>query len=131
MATQLANRISGKSSRKLDDIANELERGVFLAVYHSKKQHRRRFFAGLLLGLKHSLRGLLFSWPLYLLPFSALALPGQYKYLFILFLLPGVYVSVLILKRGVSDDYAKYVEGRLLSDGYSSHLLWVKDSQDY
>ena len=131
MATQSANRISGKSSRKLDDIDNELERGVFLAVYHSKKQHHRRFFAGLLLGLKHSLRGLLFSWPLYLLPFSALALPGQYKYLFILFLLPGVYVSVLILKRGVSDDYAKYVEDRLLTDGYSSHLLWVKDSQDY
>ena len=87
------------------------------------QKNRRRSFSDLLLGYKNSLRGLFSSWPLSFLLFSILALPEQYKYLSILFLLLGVYVSVLLLKREARDDYVKYVEHRLLSYGYSSHLL--------
>ena len=43
-----------------------LRQAVFRSVYASREQRRRRLFAALLLTGKHTLRGLLFSWPLYL-----------------------------------------------------------------
>ena len=97
-------------SKPLDDIENEFERAIFLSNYNSRKQQRRRVYASIILGLKHGLRGILFSWPLYLLPFATLALPGQYKLLFILFLLPGLLVSGWILSKGVQEDYLEYVQ---------------------
>ena len=115
--------LPNKFSKKLTDIDNELERVVFLATYNSNRQRRRRIFAMLLLLVKHSLRGVIFSWPLYLLPLSIFALPIQHKYLFVLFLLPGLYVSVLILRKGVKEDYINLVEGRLLSEGYPYQLV--------
>jgi hypothetical protein len=39
-------------------------------------------------------------------------------------LLPGVYVSGLILVRGVREDYANHVEGFLLQPGYPGRLLF-------
>ena len=119
--------VTGISAKKLSDIDSDLERGVFSVNYKSGKQRRRRMTAKLLLTLKHSLRGVLFSWPLYLLPFSALALTGVYTYLFIVFLLPGVMISYTILSRGVREDYAKYVTERLLSKGYVLTLLLNRD----
>lgn len=101
-------------SKKLSDIDNEFERCVFLASYNSIKQRRNRIFAGTLLGIKHGLRGMLFSWPLYLLPLASLALPGQLKLLFIVLLLPGFYVSGIILRRGIKEDYENLVNGRLI-----------------
>lgn len=115
-----------KSSKRLHDIDNELERAIFLASYNSTKQRLRRKISALVLTIKHGLRGFLFSWPLYLLPLSAFALPGQYKYLFILFLLPGLYVSSLILKKGIVEDYAEFISERLLNDGYIKQLLFSK-----
>ena len=115
---------SSTSLKKLCDIDNELERGVFIAAYNSSRQRRRRILAALVLGLKHALRGVLFSWPLYLLPLSTLALPGQYKYLFILFLLPGLYVSLWILSKGVKEDYSALIADRLLTQGYT-RKLWL------
>ena len=110
-------------SKKLCEIDSSLERGVFIAAYNSETQRRRRFLSRLLLSLKHGLRGILFSWPLYLLPISSLALPGQYKYLFVLFLLPGLYVSVLILNRGIKEDYSELVEDRLLGEHFAKEML--------
>ena len=49
--------------RRLLDLHTEFEQGIFLASYDSPPQKRRRVLAVVLLGLKHSLRGLLFSWP--------------------------------------------------------------------
>lgn len=113
-------------SKQLSDIDNDLERAVFLASYHSSKQRFRRKIAALLLAIKHGVRGFLFSWPLYLLPLSVVVLPEQYKYLFVLFLLPGLFVSSIILKKGIVEDYAEFVSNRLLSDGYMQKLLFVK-----
>ena len=114
------------SSKKLSDIDSEIERAVFIAKYNSIQQKRRRNIAAIILSLKHAVRGVLFSWPLYLLPLSVLALPEKYKYLFIFFLLPGLYVSFIILKKGIYEDYASYVSGRILHDTYKISLLFAK-----
>ena len=49
----------------------ELEQGIFMAAYGSPVQRRRRVLAVALLGIKHTLRGLLFSWPAYVLALAA------------------------------------------------------------
>ncbi len=59
------------SSKRLSDIKNEFERGVFRVVYNSPKQRYHRGIAAITLVVKHVLRGLLFSWPLYLLALAA------------------------------------------------------------
>jgi hypothetical protein len=78
--------------KRLTDIRNELERGVFLSVYNSRTQRMRRFIARIILTIKHGLRGTLFSWPLYLLPLAAWSLKATYLPLILLLLLPGVYI---------------------------------------
>ena len=91
---------------------DEFTRAVFDAAYHSRPQRRRRFLFGALLVVKHILRGLLFSWPLYLLSLAGLILPGGW--LFVLLLIPAIAVSGFILKRGLREDYRAQIQGRLL-----------------
>ena len=110
--------------KRLSDIRNDFERGVFLSIYNSRTQRLRRHIARVILGLKHGLRGTLFSWPLYLLPVAAWSLKVTYLPLILLLLLPGVYISWVILVRGVREDYAQYVEGFLLQPGYPGRLLF-------
>ena len=112
------------TSRHLPDIRNEFERGVFLSVYNSRTQFLHRGIACLILGIKHGLRGILFSWPLYLLPVAAWLLQARYLPLILLLLLPGIYISGTILRRGVHDDYARLVEGTILRPGYPGRLLF-------
>lgn len=90
-------------TKRLADIHSDLERGVFLCVYNSRQQHWRRLVAGLILGIKHGVRGAAFSWPLYLLPLAAVMLDRAYWSVVLLLLLPGIYVSGLILLRGVRE----------------------------
>jgi hypothetical protein len=111
-------------SKRLSDIRNEFERGVFLAVYCSRKQRHQRAIAAVVLMLKHALRGILFSWPLYLLALAAFAVPGSFKLVFVLLLLPALYVSWVILSRGVREDYARLVDGYILREGYVGRLLF-------
>ena len=118
-------------SRPLTAIENNFERAVFLSNYHSSKQKYRRLKAKCLLSIKHSLRGLLFSWPLYLLPLSVLALPENFKFLFVLFLIPGLSVSAMILQKGIQEDYRHMVKDRLLECGYLSQILFKKNLPDY
>ena len=110
--------------RSLNDIRNDLERGVFLAVYNSRAQRIHRGVARVILGLKHGLRGILFSWPLYLLPVAAWLLQARYLPLILVLLLPGVWISGLILTRGVREDYTRLVDGRILRAGYPGRLLF-------
>jgi hypothetical protein len=112
------------TSKRLSDIRNDFERGVFLSVYNSRTQRLRRHIALVVLGLKHGLRGTLFSWPLYLLPLAAWSLKASYLPLILLLLVPGVYVSWVILVRGVREDYANHVEGLILRPGYPGRLLF-------
>jgi len=112
------------TSKRLSDIRNEFERGVFLSVYNSRAQRMRRLVARVILGLKHGLRGTLFSWPLYLLPLAAWSFKPAYLPLILLLLIPGVYISWVILVRGVREDYANYVEGFILRPGFPGRLLF-------
>lgn len=116
--------MNSASSKHLSDIRGDFERGVFLALYTSRQQRTRRFVAHLLLGLKHGLRGVLFSWPLYLLPLAAWLLQLRYLPLIVLLLLPGVMISAVILLRGVREDYAGLVDGYILGPGYAVRLLF-------
>ena len=112
------------TSKRLSDIRNDFERGVFLSVYNSRAQRIRRLVARVILGLKHGLRGTLFSWPLYLLPLAAWLLKASYLPLILLLLLPGFYISWNILVRGVREDYANHVEGFILRPGFPGRLLF-------
>ena len=114
------------SSKRLCEIKNDFERGVFLALYHSRKQKRYRIIAGVVLVIKHVLRGLLFSWPLYLLALAAYMVPGLSALMAVLLLLPALYVSWIILSRGVREDYHELVEGYLLRPGYPQRMLFHK-----
>jgi hypothetical protein len=93
---------------------DEFTRAVFDAVYNSRAQLGLRFLFGSLLALKHILRGLAFSWPLYLLSSAGLVLPGKYAWLFLLLLIPALMVSGSILLMGLSEEYQEKVSGRLL-----------------
>jgi len=116
--------MNSSHSKRLSDIRNEFERGVFLSVYNSRAQRVRRHIARVILAVKHGLRGTLFSWPLYLLPLAAWSLKANYLPLILLLLLPGVYISWVILVRGVKEDYANYVEGYILRPGFPGRLLF-------
>ncbi len=94
---------------------DEFTQAVFDAAYASRRQRSLRLLFSALLILKHVLRGLVFSWPLYLLSAAGLALPGQYAWAFLLLLIPAVWVSGTILKKGLHEDYAAHVRGKLLA----------------
>ena len=111
-------------SKRLSEIKNDFERGVFLVLYDSPKQRLHRAIAGIALVVKHALRGVLFSWPLYLLTLAAYAIPGSSKVLFVLLLIPALYVSWIILSRGVKEDYDELVTGYILKSGYLARILF-------
>lgn len=117
-------KMDNYSSRRLSEIKNEFERGVFKVVYDSKKQRRSRAAALLALIVKHVLRGLLFSWPLYLLALAAYSIPGTSIFLVLILLLPAMYVSWMILNRGVREDYENIVQGYLLRSGYLGRIIF-------
>ena len=93
---------------------DEFTQAVFEAAYASRAQRNLRRLFGFLLVSKHTLRGLIFSWPLYLLSAASFALPGNFGWVFALLLIPGVAVSGYILNKGLREDYAAFVKGRLL-----------------
>lgn len=111
-------------SKKLSDIKNDFERGVFIAVYGSPKQKYHRTVAAVMLAIKHALRGILFSWPLYLLTLAAYAVPGSSKLVFILLLMPAVYVSWVILSRGIKEDYSNQIDGYIMRSGYLGRMIF-------
>ncbi len=112
------------SSKRLSEIKNDFERGVFLVLYHSPKQRYHRAVAALLLVIKHVLRGLLFSWPLYLLALAAWSVPGASILLVIFLLLPAMFVSWKILSLGIKEDYENLVDGYLLRSGYLGRMIF-------
>ena len=123
-ASELLSSNKSRQSKRLTDIDNDFERGVFLVLYNSRCQRLHRALAYIILGLKHGLRGVLFSWPLYLMPLAAWLLKAHYLPLILLLLLPGVWLSVVILTRGVREDYQRLVDGQILRRGYPGRLLF-------
>jgi hypothetical protein len=120
----MKNVVCPPTCKCLADIRNEFERGVFLSIYNSPRQRFHRGVARAILGMKHGLRGILFSWPLYLLPLAAWLLQARYLPLMVLLLLPGLYISGVILRRGVREDYTSLVDGHILRSGYPGRLLF-------
>ena len=112
------------SMRRLEDLHSEFEQGIFRAAYDSPLQRRRRGIAGLLLGLKHVLRGLLFSWPAYVLGLAAFYSEAVHAAAYVVLLVPALGLSGFILVRGVRDDYRGSVKGRLLDPGFARGLLF-------
>ena len=94
---------------------DEFTQAVFEAAYASRAQRNLRLVFGFLLVFKHTLRGLLFSWPLYLLSLAGLALPGEFAWAFVLLLIPALVVSGYILSKGLREDYRACVRDRLLT----------------
>jgi len=80
--------------------------------------------AAVTLVVKHVMRGLLFSWPLYLLALAAYSLPDASVWLVLLLLLPAMYVSWAILSRGIKEDYENLVDGYLLRSGYLGRIIF-------
>lgn len=111
-------------ARRLDDFTHELQRAVFKQQYASTEQRRLRLLAYTLLLLKHTLRGLLFSWPLYALALAAILLPQQHSYWLLALFLPALWVSFLILRKGIHEEYRHRVEGLLLKREALRHLLF-------
>ena len=103
---------------------DEFTQAVFEAAYASRAQRNLRRLFGFLLVSKHTLRGLIFSWPLYLLSAASFALPGNFGWVFALLLIPGVAVSGYILNKGLREDYAAFVKGRLLKSVDLRRAFW-------
>ncbi len=110
--------------RRIDGVDGDLERAICENLYQSGPQQRRRWLLTALLGLKHTVRGLLFSWPLYLLGIAAVSLPLDNAAWLGVFFLPGILVSLLILRRGVVEDYRRFIHRVLLKPGATRHVLW-------
>ncbi len=100
--------------KRLDEIDNPFERGVCEALYHTPEQRRQRRLITAALVFKHSLRGLLFSWPLYLIGLASFAMPGDYGWVLAIFFLPALWVSGIILVKGIGEEYRRYVKGVVL-----------------
>jgi len=105
------------------DAVDDLRRQVFQSVYASAEQRRRRGIATALLVAKHVLRGVLFSWPLYLLLVAAFFLPGWQAALLLALVVPAIGVSFWILGKGVREDYRAQIAGKLHEKGYLRRVL--------
>ena len=116
--------MSEVKSKHISEIKNDFERGVFLVMYNSRKQRFNRGIASGILVLKHVLRGLLFSWPLYLLALAAYSIPDGSVWVVLLLLLPAMYISWGILNKGIREDYEHIVYGYLLRSGYIGRLMF-------
>jgi len=106
--------------KHLDEIKNDFERGVFLAIYRSRKQRLRRACAATLLFSLHFMRGALIASPIYLvilaLAYSPLA--EQHPW-YLALLLPGTLGWGWVLIRGARSDYRRLIEWRLMEHSLS------------
>lgn len=110
-------------ARPFDEPENELARAVFRTLYASRAQRLRRLAAAALLTAKHTARGLLFSWPLYLMAVAGFHVPASISALLWVLAVPGIGISLYILGRGVRNDYRARVIGRLITPGTLTQLL--------
>jgi len=102
---------------------HELAQAVFRSVYNSHGQRQRRWLAALLLAAKHTLRGLLFSWPLYLMALGGFYAPFPVNVILWAIAVPGIGLSLAILARGVRAEYRERITGRIQKRGDLARLL--------
>ena len=112
------------SDKQQDKPGNELERQVFLVMYHSRSQRLRRKLAMLVLLLKYLVRGMLLIWPAYIVIAAVLLLPQTRQYFsYLALLMPGLVVWLLIYLRGARTEYRQRIEGRLLDKRFINDLI--------
>ncbi|HEY5602509.1 MAG TPA: hypothetical protein VIM41_05325 [Gammaproteobacteria bacterium] len=102
---------------------HELAQAVFNSVYSSREQRRRRRLAALLLTAKHTLRGLLFSWPLYLMVYAGFRTDAPVNWFLWALGMPGISISISILARGIREEYKNRITGSLLARADLLRLL--------
>lgn len=100
-----------------------LESAVFHSVYRSREQRHRRRLAALLLMLKHTLRGLLFIWPLYLMVYAGFHVGTPVNVFLWTLGVPGIVISTSILIRGLREEYSNRVCGFIIKLGDIIRLL--------
>ena len=103
---------------------NDIESAVFNAVYQSTEQRWLRLMAMALLVLKHGLRGILFSWPLYFVALVPFLIPADTGWWVVLFIFPAILVSGNILIIGLREERSEYVANKLLSLEKLQEMLW-------
>ncbi|OGI37827.1 MAG: hypothetical protein A2140_09825 [Candidatus Muproteobacteria bacterium RBG_16_62_13] len=92
-----------------------LAKAVFSSVYRSRGQRGWRLMACILLIAKHTLRGLVFSWPLYLMTAIGFYTEPPLNWLLWTLGVPGIAISIHILSRGIREGYRTRVADRLLN----------------
>ncbi len=92
--------------KRLIEINDELERAVFLSVYHSRQQQQWRLLARWVLMLKHVLR------------------VSSNRLIFLSLLLPGLLVWFFIYLKGARADYNLLVHEQILEKGFIRKLIW-------
>jgi hypothetical protein len=102
----------------------DLKNAVFHSVYFSREQRRFRLAAIVLLSLRHAVRGIIFSWPLYFIALVPFLMPIDAGWWIVLFVFPALLVSMVILVKGVKDDYAGSVSGQILKGQELIKILW-------
>lgn len=102
---------------------HELAQAVFDSVYRSGAQRFRRLAAALLLFGVHTLRGMLFSWPLYLMALAGFYTSQPVSLLLWAIAVPGIALSFAILARGVRAEYRERITGRIQKRGDLARLL--------
>jgi len=101
----------------------ELEQAVFLSVYRSRSQRGLRVLAAIVLAAKHMFRGLLFSWPVYALAVAGWFSDGWLKVLLWSLAIPGIGLSLIILYRGIREEYRTRVVDQLLANSDLVRLI--------
>lgn len=100
-----------------------LAKAVFSSVYRSRGQRGWRLLAWVLLITKHTLRGLVFSWPLYLMTAIGFYTESPLNWLLWALGVPGMAISIYILTRGIREDFRARVAGRFLNRANLLSLL--------
>lgn len=110
-------------STKVRQRPGSLEAAVFHSVYTSHEQRFRRLAAAGLLSAVHTVRGLLFSWPLYLLALGGFYTSRPVSLLLWAIAVPGIGLSFVILARGIREEYRERITGRIQKRGDLARLL--------
>ena len=104
--------------------ATGFQKAVFLAVYRSAKQRRRRKLAMIFLFGKHFLHGFVLTWPFFVILGAGLLFSSSIPfYLLAIFLFPGLFAWLLIYGRGARRDYNRLVNGKILEKGFLRTLF--------